>query len=342
MSAIYFAEPQWVHLIWLAAALVAVFGWLELRHREALGRFISSLMARRLARAPSRGARIARLILIATTLLFGILALMRPQTAGAPRSIAGTRVSGDVMIVLDTSRSMLAGDAAPSRLARAKAEIADLAGRLEEHRVGLVAFAGRAAVLAPPTTDDQFFRMVLREVDTSTVSRGGTNIGQALRVAVEELGPGDGAKLIVLITDGEDHDSLPLDAAKGALEAGIRVVTIGFGSETGSELFEVDPQTGARRPITDASGAPVVSRLDGALLRDIARITEGAYIPAGTAVLDLESIVKRHIEPLVREAGTERTRTIPGEQYPWAVLVALASLVAAVYAGSRSRGRRAL
>jgi Ca-activated chloride channel family protein len=236
---------------------------------------------------------------------------------------------------------MLADDAKPTRLSRAKAEIADMVSKLDGHRIGLVAFAGRAAVLAPLTPDYSFFRMILDGVDTNSVSRGGTNIGEGLRKAIRSFDAGPGAKLILLITDGEDHDSYPREAAKQAVEAGIRIVSIGFGSEEGSQITLVEPDTGAKSLLVDGDRKPVVSRLDGALLRDLALETEGAYVPAGVAALDMESIVRQHLEPLIRDSATAAVvRTVPDEHYRWFALGALACLIIAVALGMSGRRAR--
>jgi Ca-activated chloride channel family protein len=145
---------------------------------------------------------------------------------------------------------------------------------------------------------------------------------------------------MLLITDGEDHDSYPLDAARAAVEAGIRIVSIGFGSEEGSEITLTDPETGARTVLTDRDGRVVRSRLDGDLLREIALLTEGVYIPAGTAALDLDSIVDRHVEPLVTDVADRNVRPVVIEHYRWFVLGALIALVAAVWVGSTRGARR--
>ncbi len=334
-SDLSFVHTSMVHLLWLALALSGLILWLDLRSSDALGRFVSTVMQRRLTRRLSRQQRVVRAILIGTGFAFGVLALMRPQTLGRTDRLSSGRIAADIMIVLDVSRSMLADDAAPTRLQRAKAEVGDLVGKLTGHRVGLVAFAGRAAVLCPLTEDEGFFRMILAGVDTRSVSRGGTDLGLAVRKAAESFDPGPGAKLVLLITDGEDHGGYAREAAKEALEAGVRVVSIGFGSEEGSQITLVDPDTGARSVLTDRDGQPVLSRLDGALLREMALTTEGAYIPAGVAVLDLKSIVDEHIEPLVREADTTPlVRQVPEEHYPWFVLGALICLLLAVAVGA--------
>jgi Ca-activated chloride channel family protein len=276
VDTLVFADQHWVHLVWAALALVVVLAFLEFGARDKLGRFLSATMQARLARTQRLWRRTVKLLLVLATLVFGIVGLMRPQTPGGHEALASRNVTADIMIVLDVSRSMLAEDAAPNRLARAKAELAEFVDRVTGHRVGLVAFAGRAAVKCPLTSDYGFFRLVLRDVDTRAVSRGGTRIGDAIRKAVAAYGPSRGApRLMLLITDGEDHESYPLDAVQRAVEAGIRVVAIGFGSETGSEITLTDPETGARSVLTDRDGNVVQSRLDGELLREIALRSEG-------------------------------------------------------------------
>ena len=342
MGNVTFANPAWVHLVWLAVAFAAMLAWLELRGRKRLGRFVSPVMQARLAHGASTPRRIARLGLILATLLLGIVALMRPQTPGGTEAVA-RGAGADIMVALDVSRSMLAEDAAPSRLARAKADVRELLDRVTGHRVGLVAFAGRAVVMCPLTTDYGYFHLVLNEVDTRSVARGGTRLGDAIRKAVAAFGPSRGAsRLLLLITDGEDHDSFPLDAAGEAVKAGIRIATIGFGSEAGSEITLTDPDTRAKTVLVDRDGTVVRSRLDGELLREIALRTEGVYVPAGTSAIDLDSIVEAHVEPLVAEASSGLRRRTPTEHYVWLVLAAMACLFGAVWAaGAPPLGRGA-
>ena len=337
---IVFAHPERVHLLWVVVVVIGFLGFLEFRGRDVLGRFVERPMQGRLVRTASTPRRVARLALAFLVLVLGVLGLMRPQTPGGTESVAGRKIGADIMVVLDVSKSMLAEDAAPSRLARARADIAEFVDRVTGHRVGLVAFAGRAAVLSPLTGDYGFFHLVLRNVDPSVITRGGTRIGDAIRKAVEAFGPNRGAsRIMLLITDGEDHDSYPLDAVEEAVSAGVRIVAIGFGSETGSEVMLTDPQTGVKRPLTDRDGAVVMSRLDGDLLRDLALRTEGVYVPAGTAAVDLEAIVEAHVEPLVADQASRLERRAPTEHYFWLVLAAIVCLYAAVWAGSPALGR---
>jgi len=328
-----------IHLVWIALAVIAVLAVLELRSRDALGRFLSPEMQRRLTTRASLERIAGRLGLLLIAMVAGIMAIMRPQTKGTTTTTTTIGSAADVIVVLDVSKSMLAADVEPSRLARAKIEIKKMAAELGGDRIGLVAFAGRAAMMCPLTPDHAFFDLVVDGIDTDSVSRGGTRIGDAIRTAVRSFPTGEGAKLIVLITDGEDHDSFPLDAANEAKKASVHIVAVGLGSEKGSPIFIEDPRTHAKKQIMH-DGKPVITKLDGKTLRKIALTTEGAYVPAGTSALDLKSIVDAHVKPIVRAEEAKAVHVVRGERYQWMVLVAILALFGAVWLGSSAGERR--
>ena len=335
MSEFRFAQPQWIHALWGVLVFVALLFWFDRRGSGALDQLIGDTLRRRLVRRPSAFRRRMRIALLGLSAACLVLALMRPQLG--IRHVAAPRVGAEVMIALDVSKSMLAEDVAPSRLERAKAEIVDLLSYLEGDQVGLIAFAGRATVLAPMTPDFSFLRLVLDGAGPHSVTRGGTRLEEPIRKAVQGFGPArEASRVILLITDGGDHDTFPLDAAKAAAEAGIIIIAIGFGDELGSEIYTTDPRTGVRELLRDADGRVVRSRLDGELLRDLALATNGAYVPAGTGVLDLESIYRQHIAPLTLGKLDPRGKTVRDEGYQWAVLLGLVFLVssAAVSGGA--------
>ncbi|MCZ6691065.1 MAG: VWA domain-containing protein [Planctomycetota bacterium] len=336
-----FLHPEWGRLLWAAAGILIFLAWRQTQGREVLGRFLDAPMLRRLTRRPSRLWRGTELLLAGVASLLAILVLMRPQTPAATEVTWAREASAEVMVLLDVSRSMLAEDAAPNRLERAKAELRDLARSLVGHRIGLTVFAGHAAVVCPLTPDHGFFHLVLDSVGPDTVSRGGSRIGDAIRRAVRGFPTGPGAKLILLVTDGEDHDSYPVEAAKAALEQGIRIVAIGFGDEGGSEIPIVDAETGARTTLKDRLGNVVRSRLDGETLREIALTTEGAYVPAGVGVLDLEPIVSKHIAPLLRDTEPAVTRAVRAERYQGLLLGALVALLGGTLLGAEGSRRSA-
>lgn len=325
-----------IHLVWAALAIVGLLYVLDRHNRGALATFLSPTMQRRLTAQPSPARTLVKLGLVLASMLFAIGALMRPTAQGELETVAISRGAADVIFVLDTSRSMLADDTAPTRFARAKAEIGQLVDRLDGHRVGLVAFAGRAATVCPLTPDHSFFRTALATVDTRSAGRGGTKIGEAIKVALRGFPPGPGAKLIVLVTDGDDQDAYSEEAARAALAANVKIVAVGFGSEQGSQIRLVDPKTGAKSVLMH-EGAPVVSKLNGEQLRKIALVTEGVYIPAGTSAIDLDSIMASHFAPLVDEASARAERQIRAERFVWLVLLALGCLLAALWVGAGTR-----
>jgi Ca-activated chloride channel family protein len=334
-----YRHTELIHLMWAAFAIVGGLAFLELRSREALGGFLSPVMQRRLTAKSSLERTMLRLVLTLGCLLFGVGALMRPMAKGETETVPIGNAAADVMFVLDVSRSMLAEDAAPNRLARAKAEISQLVSRLEGQRVGLVAFAGRAAPVCPLTPDHSFFNTVLNTIDTRSAGRGGTRVGEAIRAALRGFPPGRGARLIVLITDGDDQDQYTEDTAKEARDAGVKIVAVGLGSETGSQITLTDPQSGAKTVLMH-DGKPVISKLDGAMLRKVALITEGAYIPAGTGAIDLDAIIESHVKPIMQAAADSATREVKVERYPFMVLGALLCLLAALWVGSGAGDRR--
>lgn len=337
MSDFRFADAQFVHALWGVAVFVGLLLWLERRGGNALERLVAAPLQDRLVERPGSWRRTLRVLLVGLAAVAAVLALMRPQWG--MREVASSRVGAKIMVALDVSRSMLAEDVAPNRLERAKAEIVDLLPYLSGDQVGLIAFAGRASVLSPLTPDFGFLRLVLENTGAGSVTRGGTRLAEPIRKAVAGFGPTKGAsRALLLITDGEDHDSFAIDAAKVAAEAGVKIIAIGFGDEEGSEIRVTDRRTGARQAIRDADGRPVISRLDGTLLREIALATGGAYVPAGTGVLDLASIYDQHIARLTR-GDLKGRRTVREEGYPWFVLLALIFLVSsAAVSGGRLFG----
>lgn len=339
MNEFQFAELGWLHATWGVLLCVGVLVALELRGRSLLDRMISPLMQGRLVRKVPLLRRLMSIASLGLALGCLVLALMRPQWGMTVQAVS--KVESQVMICLDVSKSMLAEDVVPNRLERAKAEIDSLLGLMDEgQQVGLTAFAGRATVLCPMTTDFGFLRLILNEAGPGTVGIGGTRIGEAIEKAVNGFGEaGDINRLILLITDGEDHDSFPLDAAEKARDKGVRVVSIGFGAEMGSKIQISDPTTGARSYVKDRNGVDVVSRLDGDTLREIARKTEGAYIPAKTGALDLQSIYDVHIKSLLTGGTAEEERIIRNEAYQWCVLAAIAFFLGSLVLGSGSRAK---
>lgn len=300
-------RPQWLFLLWLLPAL----GWLlwlaDRRRRAAALAFAEAGLLPRLL--PPR--RPGRTMVRAGAIVLGIAALVvaaaRPRWGEYYEHV--TQRGSDLLVLLDVSRSMLAQDVAPNRLDRAKADVRDLVARLSGDRVGLIVFAGRPVLRVPLTSDHGFFLQALSEVDPASAPRGGSLIGDAIRKGIESFeARADRDRVLVLITDGEDHDSYPAEAAQQAADQNIRIFTIGLG----------DPREGARVPtetqdgqsaFVKYQGAEVWSKVDEKLLQEIALVTQGAYIPARTRVYDLGQVYEEHLSGLTRgELSVERRR----------------------------------
>ena len=232
---------------------------------------------------------------------------------------------------MDVSRSMLATDVAPTRLQRAKLLAEDLVGELGSDRLGLVAFAGSAFLQAPLTLDHGAVLAAVDELDTDLIPKGGTNIAAAIRACEEAFGKAEGfSRAIVIISDGEELDADGLEAARQAGAAGIRIFTVGVGSEEGSEI-----PLGPGEFVRDQSGKVVQSRLDAARMREIAEVTGGFYVPLDEDAARLLSTdgIGRMQEVEMSASASRR----PIERYQWPLGAAVALLCLQALIGERRR-----
>lgn len=233
---------------------------------------------------------LARHTLLLLALALIIIALARPAWQQQPTTI--TRQGRDVVFLLDVSRSMLAEDLSPNRLERAKLAIGDCLARLQGDRVSLVAFAGSAKVFCPLTLDYGFFRQMLARVSSAVDVRGGTNIGDSLRLVQQEVFDNQvkAYKDIILITDGEDHESFPVNAAEAVGDEGVRLIVIGLGDAGQGRPIPLADQQGRRQHLTH-EGKEVLSRLNSDILARIALATPGGrYLPVATGAIDLGQV----------------------------------------------------
>jgi Ca-activated chloride channel family protein len=317
-------NPEWLYGLWILPAVAALLIYAHRKRAAAAKRFVDPEMVQRLM-PPLQGPRPwvkAVLLLLGLTLL--IVAAARPRFGVYFEKVSQRGV--DLFVALDVSRSMNAEDVAPSRLERAKLDIRDLVERLVGDRIGLIVFAGKPVVKVPLTTDHGFFRVVLDEVDTSSAPRGGTLIGDAIRKAMEAMPQErDRDQVIVLITDGEDHDSYPKEAGEQAGAAGIKIFTVSLGtSREGARIPIRDEQRGLR--YLRHEGQEVWSRVDERLLKEIALDTGGAYIPGGTAD-DLGQIYEDHLAGLAQGEIQAEKRKRYKEQFQFFVCFGVALLL---------------
>ena len=335
------SSPDAFLLLWVIPPLVALFVLASLRRRRTLLRFAGDrprLHAERRNARPFKGG-----LLVAAVVLI-VVALARPGWTPETRTVE--RRGRDVVFVVDVSRSMLAQDLAPNRLQRAKLAIVDTLEVLRGDRVALVAFAGTAVVKSPLTFDYGFVRLAVERLSTDSVSRGGTLIGDALRVVRDSVF-GDQAspfRDVVLITDGGDLGSLPLQAAGELGALGARIIAVGLGDEvTGQPIPDPDADGGH----LEYEGQPVLTTLDARALRELAGVTPGGrYVNVATGNFDLGVLYTQLIAGADRQLLERTERQVFQERFqPFLaaalVLLALEFLLPDLIRRRRRGGRRA-
>lgn len=321
------ANPDMLGWLWLLPALGAILALAGWRRRRGLLRILSEQTAPVVAAHVSWWRRALRAATLLGAIGLVIVALARPQHSPEEREVR--REGRDIAILLDVSRSMLARDLAPNRLTRAKFWVGDLLASLRGDRVALVAFAGSSVIKAPLTTDYGFARLALDELGPDSVSRGGTYIGDAIRTALRELFDEDEARQrdIILITDGDDQESFPLEAAAEAGQRGVRIIAIGIG----------DPE-GAAVPGASYQGRQVVSSLNTDALRRIAAASAGgAYLHVGEGAIELDQVYADLIRAAEQNQYEETVAVTYSEGFQWLIGAALGLLLLEGLIGDTTR-----
>jgi len=288
-----FAEPQ---LLWLLLLLPALVVGLALRYgwrRRTLARLGHVPQVRRLADSVSPTRRLTKAILLVLGTALVILSVARPQ-AGESSTLAPS-VGIDIVVALDFSKSMLAQDAYPSRIERAKAELSRLLDSLKGDRVGLVAFAGET-LSYPLTTDYGAAKLFWRDMTPLDMPVGGTAVGKAVVAAnrllagVRGKGP-PRSQVILLLTDGEDHESDPIEAAKESAKQGIRIYAVGIGSRSGEPIPLLNEDGTVAGYMPKPGGGFVTTRVDEKTLKQLASVTRGRYIAMDPRRFGVEPIL---------------------------------------------------
>lgn len=332
-TSLTFGAPDW---FWLLAAIplaALLFLWSHRRGRELVSKIVAPRLREQLAGSVSPLRRTVRAALMLAALAFAALALAQPRYGFIEKE---TKQKGrDVIVAIDTSRSMMATDVSPTRLARAKLFTQDLVRLMQGDRVGLIAFAGSAFLQAPLTLDYSAVTNALDELDTNLIPVGGTNLAAAINAALEAFGKAEGnTRALVVLTDGEELDADGIAAAKRAAQEGVRIFTVGIGSPEGS-LIPIRLDDGRPDFVRDKNGKPVTSNLDASRLREIAAATGGFFIPIGPEAA--RDIFEKGIVPMeLSENGVFNARQ-PIERYQWPLAVASILLALSLLPGDRRR-----
>ena len=331
-----FGAESLLYAYLLLPALVALEWWAAARRRRALDRFGERGRIDRLTAAVSRRGRMMRTVLMLAAVVLLVTALARPQFGDRVDTVR--REGQDVVVALDLSASMEAEDVAPNRLAAAKLAVGRLIERLDGDRIGLVAFAGEAFVQSPLTLDYAAATLFLNAMEPDLVPVPGTDLGQAIEVALDGFGEaGERNRQVVVITDGEDHEGAIDAAVERAVDEGVRVYTVGMGSTEGVPIPSFDEAGAPNGFLRDEEGGVVTTRLDDVTLQRVADRTGGAYYRAATGS---GAAFERLVVELTGGEGEEiesREVTRYEEQYQIFLGLALLLLVAEALMPERRR-----
>jgi len=318
--------------------LLPAYIWCFWQKAKALRILACSEMLKKINVSVSLRKQIFKALLLIAGFISIVIALTEPKWN--PQAQRIKRQGRDVCILLDTSRSMLAEDIKPNRLERSKIAIRDLLETLRGDRIAIVTFAGNSTVKCPLTQDYAFVRMALADISTESNSRGGTMIGDAIRKATEEVFDKQSReyKDIILITDGEDHDSFPVQAAEKAATDGIRIIAIGLGDEDQGSRIPITGPNG-ERTFLKYNGQEVWSKVDGDLLREVVYAADGGKylsVEPGTT-LDLGQIYESLIASAQKRQLESTTMLKYDEKFQVFIALGLILIICEVFISERRK-----
>ena len=308
--------------------------------QNAIKKFVQAELMDSIVSSVSKRKQKIKACFVITALLFIIFSLVQPKWGYHWEDVERRGI--DIVVAVDTSRSMLADDIKPDRLQAAKREINDLINVIDGDRVGLVAFAGTAFLQCPLTLDYGAFNLFLDDINTNLIPVGGTSFGEAIKKSVSAFS----AKLkkhkaIVLITDGEDHQGNAMEMAKAAKEQGIVIYTVGVGKKEGAYIKLKDSK-GNETLLKDKEGRVVKSHLDEILLNKIALETGGAYTPAYGTQWGLANIYTNIIGNMEEKQLGGRKIKLYENRFQIPLFIALILITLESLIGERARKRKTL
>lgn len=329
MTIFNFASPEWLWLLLLSPAILLLNWGVTLYSRYKLRRLGNPQTLQELMPERSVARGWIKSSLLALSVAFIALAAARPQTGSKLSS--RERQGREIVLVVDVSNSMLAEDVEPSRMARTRYAITQLVEDMKEDGVGIVAFADESEVLLPVTGDYKMALAKVKQLSPSLIAAQGTDVGEAIETAMLSFSSSthnSKSRVMILITDGEDHDEKALAAAERAKQMGVSICCIGIGTPEGKPL-KIDGKI-----IEDEDGKMVLTKLNEQLLQQIAQTTEGIYTRSRNEEFGLRSIIER-LNEMEQAKLVEITFEEYDEQYQWFLGAALLLLVAELLVLSR-------
>jgi Ca-activated chloride channel family protein len=272
---IKFAHPEYLNALYLLPVIAVLFWILYKKKIKLLEKFADKELHKVIVSSYSNLKSYIKFGVFIIAVACLIIAASNPQVGTKLQEVKQTGI--DVFILLDVSRSMTAEDIKPNRLEKAKYQISNLIQKLQGDRIGLLIFAGQAYIQFPLTTDYSAANLFLSAVDVNSVPQPGTAIGSAIKLARESFDSSSTAKVIIVITDGEDHEGDVMEAVNEAVDEEIKIYTIGLGSTGGVPIPVYDNRGNLAGFKKDTDGKPVLTKLDEESLKQIAAAGLGEY-----------------------------------------------------------------
>lgn len=333
-----FGAPEWFWGLLAIPVLNALFFRAEHRGAERLRAFVSARLLPQLSATVNRPRRMLRFALQMLGLAFAIVALAQPRWGYTFQDVK--RKGLDLLVAVDTSRSMLSNDVQPNRLERVKLAAHDLIAQMQGDRVGLIAFAGRAFLQAPLTIDYDAALESVNDLDTTSIPEGGTNISEAIKLAVQTFGKSAmGNRAVIIFTDGEELSGDAVKTAKAAADQGARIYTVGVGTPQGS-LIPITGEDGGTAFVKDEKGQVVKSKLDENRLKEIAQATGGFYLHLENGPRTMQFLYTEGLAKMQAAEIDARLSRRPIERYEWPLGAALVALALSMVMRERKSAAR--
>ncbi len=329
---IRFAHTEYLYALTLLPVLLILFWWALQMRKRGLSRFGNPLLLEMLMPSVSRYKRMTKFFVAFSALAILILGAANPQIGTKMEEVK--REGVDIIIALDVSNSMKAEDIKPDRLESAKQEILHMIDKFQNDRLGLIVFAGDSYLQLPLTTDYSAARLILSTVDVDVVPIPGTAIGSAIKLAMKSFAAGEKKhKVIIIISDGENHEDDAIAAAKDANTEGVIIHTIGMGSPDGVPIpiYEGNTQTGYKK---DESGNTVLTKLDEQGMRQIAEAGGGIYIRATNQQDEMDAVFKE-IQAMEKKEFGAKVFTEYEDRFQYFLTVAILLLILEFFISER-------
>ena len=321
-------SPKYFYLLALTPIVVVLFVLNLLWKRKQQVAFADLELFEKLSPEKSTFKPVLKLVVLLLAIVCVVIALVNPKMGTKMETVK--RQGIDIVFAIDISKSMLAEDVAPNRLEKTKQLVSQIINQLGNDRVGIVGYAGSAYPVLPMTTDYSVTKMYLQSMNTNMVSSQGTAFNDAIKLSVDYFDIKDTSKLIILVSDGEDHGDGAEEAIELAKEKGVRILTIGVGSEKGALIPLKDDKGNISSYKKDQNGENVVTKLYPEVLQNIANKTKSKYI-IGASTKEVVEEVKKSLDKIEKSEFESQQIADFESQYQWFLGLGFLLLLADIF-----------